>query len=321
MRNLVFLALLTAATGACRDAVSPGDAAGATLSEASDRAHLDLREERASLIAAGNALSAAIAQQGVVPALGAAFAEDALLLTPRVNTIVGRTAALAFLTSDPLRATALRWETIVADVANDGTQGYTWGQGFSTVDLGTGPLERPTYFLTYWRRADGGEWKIAAMVVSLLGGPPGASVPAEFGTPTTKHRRNFPNTETTQQRADVLAADGAFSALSLSRGSGPAFEAFAAPNAIAVSGPNFVFGPPAIGVEFSSGPDDVISWVPRFSDAAASGDLGFSVGDATFVFAGIGTFYSKYLTVWQKQNTGEWKFVADLGNNRPAPTP
>jgi ketosteroid isomerase-like protein len=61
--------------------------------------------------------------------------------------------------------------------------------------------------------------------------------------------------------------------------------------------------------------------VPRFSDAAASGDLGFTVGEATFDFGQFGTFYSKYLTVWQKQDTGEWRYVADLGNNRPAPTP
>jgi ketosteroid isomerase-like protein len=65
----------------------------------------------------------------------------------------------------------------------------------------------------------------------------------------------------------------------------------------------------------------VISWIPRFSDVAASGDLGFSVGEAVFDFADFGFFYSKYLTVWQKQNTGEWRFVADLGNSRPAPAP
>jgi hypothetical protein len=38
-----------------------------------------------------------------------------------------------------------------------------------------------------------------------------------------------------------------------------------------------------------------------------------------FDFAQFGTFYTKYLTVWQKQNTGEWLFVADFGNSRPAP--
>ena len=63
MRKLVLLALIAGATGACQDAVSPDAPGGPALSsEASDRAHLDLREERASLISAGNAVSAAIWQ-------------------------------------------------------------------------------------------------------------------------------------------------------------------------------------------------------------------------------------------------------------------
>ena len=61
--------------------------------------------------------------------------------------------------------------------------------------------------------------------------------------------------------------------------------------------------------------------MPVFSGAAASGDLGFSVGEATFDFGVDGIFYSKYMTVWQKQDTGVWRYVADLGNNRPAPAP
>ena len=56
------------------------------------------------------------------------------------------------------------------------------------------------------------------------------------------------------------------------------------------------------GEAFTGGPDDVVSWEPRFADAAASGDLGFTVGDAVFDLAGIPTFYTKYLTVWQKQD-------------------
>jgi hypothetical protein len=56
MRYLL-LAWLAIATAACRDATDPRDPA---LSAASTRAHIDLREERASLIAAGNAVSAAM---------------------------------------------------------------------------------------------------------------------------------------------------------------------------------------------------------------------------------------------------------------------
>ena len=206
-------------------------------------------------------------------------------------------------------------------MSNDGTQGYTWSEGSATYDFGTGALQRPSFFLTYWRRAAvGADWTLAGLVVSL-GGPSSVGFPAGFGTPDTKHRRDFPNTEVTEQRTELLGVDAAFSAASVANGSGPAFEAFAAPTAVGVGGGQYIFGPAALGEAFSSDPTDIISWVPRFSDAAASGDLGFTVGEATFDFGQFGTFYSKYMTVWQKQDTGEWKYVADLGNNRPAPAP
>jgi hypothetical protein len=313
MRNLVLLSLLAGASVACQDAASPQDGVAA-LSEASQQAHLDLREERASLTAAGNALSGAIQTQGVVAGLGDALAGDALFLTPQAPTVVGRTATTDFLSANPLAPTAIRWEIIAADVSNDATQGFTWGEGAFTAG---GAAERPAFVLIYWRRVAGGEFEVAAMVVNAAG--PAAPFPSGFGTPETKHRRHFPGTEVGEQRAALLGVDAAFSAASVSDGSGPAFERFAAPNGIAVGGGQFIFGPDALGEAFSSSPEDVISWTPRFSDAAASGDLGFTVGDATFDLAGIGTFYTKYLSVWQKQNTGEWKYVADFGNSRPAP--
>jgi ketosteroid isomerase-like protein len=322
MRHLVYIAVLVGTALACRDAAAPHDPGNpAFSSESSDRAALDLREERASLITAGNALSDAIAQQGVAAALGSALTSDALFLSPRVNVLDGSTAVTSFLTTNPLAPSALDWEVFVADVSNDGAEGFTWGQGSSTIDFGAGPDERASFFLIYWRRDGGGDWRVAALVFNA-GGPQATPLPAGFGTPDTKHRRNFPNTDVAGQRAAILSVDAAFSAASVSQGSGPAFEQFAAPNAIAVGGGALIFGPEAIGEAFTGGPNDVVSWVPRFAGAAASGDLGFSVGEATFVLPDDGiTFYSKYLTIWQKQDTGEWRFVSDLGSSRPAPGP
>lgn len=314
MRHHVLLASLAIATAACQESTGLGDSA---LPPASVRAHpLDLREERASLIAAGNAVSAAIASDGIVTGLGGALADDGLFLSPRTNTLVGRAAATEFLSTAPIAPSAMSWEVIAAEVSNDGSQGYTWAQGTTTIDFGTGAQTSPNFFLTYWRRGASDDWEIAAFVFNR-GGPEPLPLPDGFGTPDNKHRRNFPDVGVGALRDQLLAVDADFSAASVAGGLGPAFEAFAAPNAIAVAGP-LVYGPAAIGEAFASEPDDVISWVPRFADAAASGDLGFTVGDATFDLPAV-IFYSKYLTVWQKQNTGEWRYVADLGNSRPAP--
>jgi ketosteroid isomerase-like protein len=318
MRQLVLTVLLAGGVAACQDAAAPRDDRGASLATATApaAARLDLRRERTALIAAGNAVSQAIASHGVAAGLTAAFAPKVILLSPRVNIITGKPAAAAFLASDALRPQALDWHIIVADLSSDGSQGFTWGEGSSTYDLGTGPTARPSFVLIYWRRV-GDDWKIAAMNINA-GGPQTDPIPAGFGTPHTETGLTFPNSDPAVQRERLLSRDRAFSQASVVKGSGPAFERFAAPNAIGVSGA-FVFGPHALGEAFSSDPKDVISWIPRLSDVAGSGDLGFTVGEATFQLVQFGTFYSKYLTVWQKLEPGGWKYVADFGSSRPAP--
>jgi ketosteroid isomerase-like protein len=317
MRHLVLLALLTGGMAACNDATAPtddGQNLAASASAQSGRA--DLRPVRASLIEAGNQVSAAMKNKGVVAGLSARFAGDVLFLGPRTPTLHGKQAAIDWLSTNPIAPTEIQWEVLKADVSNDATQGYTWAGGTFTADLGTGPSELPGFFLLYWRRGPGGEWRIAAMVLNIAG-PQVGPLPDGFGTPTTKQRRSFG--ETSDHK--LLEIDAAFSAASVKRGTGFAFGRFAAENAMAVGGGQFIFGAAAIGEAFASEPTDVVSWIPRFSDVAGSGDLGFSVGDAKFDLGVVGTFYTKYLTVWQKQDNSRWRFVADFGNSRPAPAP
>jgi ketosteroid isomerase-like protein len=316
MRLPVLLCAAAALLAACDGPTDPASPPSLS-SEASLRAHLDLREERAALADAADALSQAIATQGVAAALTAVLADNAVFLSPRSDMVVGKAAVAGFLAGNPIAPSALSWTTIKADVSNDATQGYTWTQGSVTIDIGTGPLTLPGMALIYWTRDGAGDWRIAAMNVSS-GGPQALPLPDGFGTPDTRHRRNFPNTDASTEADRLLAVDRAFSDASLERTLGVAFEAFAAPDAIAVGGGQFVYGPAAIGEAFAATPDDHVSWVPRYAGAAESGDLGFTVGDASFILPGV-SFYTKYLTIWQKQNTGEWRYVADFGSSRPAP--
>jgi ketosteroid isomerase-like protein len=317
MRQLLLPVLLAGVAAACQDAAAPrDDHAAALAAQPTADARLNLRQQRASLIDAGNAVSQAIASRGVASGLGGALAPKAILLSPRVNIIRGKAAATAFLASDPLRPQALDWHIIVADVSSDGSQGFTWGEGSSTYDFGTGAAPRPSFVLIYWQRQNDA-WRIAAININA-GGPLTDPIPAGFGTPDTRTGISFPNSDPSEQRERLLSRDRAFSTASVIRGSGPAFERFAAPNAIGVNG-TFVFGPDALGEAFASESGDVISWIPRLSDVAGSGDLGFTVGEATFQLVQFGTFYSKYLTVWQKREPGGWKYVADFGSSRPAP--
>jgi ketosteroid isomerase-like protein len=311
MRRLVLLASLAIAVAACRETTGMDDAA---LPEASAHSGIDLREERAALIARGNQLSDAIARKGVPDGLGDALAGNALFLAPRANTFRKKDAAIEWLSTNPIAPTAIEWEVLAADVSNDATQGFTWTGGTIHIDLGTGPSDQPAFFLIYWRKGPGGHWRIAALVFNLAG-PQVGPLPPGFGTPTTEQRRHF----RTVPEDKLLEIDARFSAASVRRGTGPAFRHFAAGNAMAVGGGQFIFGPEAIGEAFASEPGDVVSWVPRFAGIAESGDLGFTIGDATFNLVQFGTFFTKYLTVWQRQDDGRWRFVADFGNSRPAP--
>jgi hypothetical protein len=312
MRYLVLTAALALAA-ACGDTTSPTTSSTA-VENAAANGRGDLRRARESLIAAGNGVSAAIGEDGVAAGLGDALAADVILLSPRVPAISGRSEVAAFLSTNPIAPSALSWEVIFADVSADAQQGYTWAHGSSTFDFGTGPAPLQSFFLIYWRRTESGDWSIAAFVLNR-GGPQPLPLPDGFDTPSEGGSRTFPHTN----ESDLLATDVAFSAMSVEDGSGPAFEHFAAPTAIA-AGTTLIFGPEAIGEAFTGGPNDVVSWGPRFVDVAGSGDLGFTVGDAAFELEGIPPFYTKYLTVWRRMNDRQWRFVADLGNSRPAPT-
>ena len=62
----------------------------------------------------------------------------------------------------------------------------------------------------------------------------------------------------------------------------------------------------------------VLTWKPLYADIAASGEIGYTYGIYTSTaIDSIGTKTEKngtYVSVWKKDNNGEWKFVLDSGN-------
>src|SRR4029077_21089991 len=118
--------------------------------------------------------------------------------------------------------------------------------------------------------------------------------------------------------SELLRADSAFAALSVTSGAKNAFLAFSAEDAISFGGgAQMTRGRQAIGAGFDGFPAGaVLEWWPVAAEIAPSGDLGCTVGGARI---GSLKHYSKYLTIWRRQPDGGWKFVADGGNVRPAP--
>jgi hypothetical protein len=116
---------------------------------------------------------------------------------------------------------------------------------------------------------------------------------------------------------ELLAADRAFAALAQPANVVGAFVAYAAPTAALVSGPNW--GPTGVGSGVD-GPGISLQWAPEHGAIAGSGDLGYTVGYATLSYTGEDGApvhgRTKYLTIWQRQADGSWRFVADGGTAR-----
>jgi ketosteroid isomerase-like protein len=262
--------------------------------------------DRAELLAADRALARAAETTGLRNGLLAALTDNAAYLHPGAPLLRGKRRIRAFLDSVPADPLAgLTWSPVYADISADGMLGYTYGWTWIGANRGK--------YLACWRKSWGGEWGVAAYAFTNP-----VAIP---DTARSHEPRDVEPTTRIRGRADhreLLRADSAFAAMSVAQGAKAAFLAYSAKEAIAFGGgPQINEGRDAIGAGFDAFPADaVLEWRPVAAEVALSGDLGCTVGEA--VIAGR-DFYSKYLTIWKRQQDGSWKFVADGGNARPAP--
>jgi hypothetical protein len=129
-------------------------------------------------------------------------------------------------------------------------------------------------------------------------------------------------------KEDILAADRAFSALSVAEGSNAAFLAYLADDGRIFGTGNEapVFGKAEAARRFAkSGNGDpktnVLSWVPDHAEASKDGTFGTS--DGHWLFEGAPDRQGKtlrltghYMTVWRNVG-GAWKVAADMGTTDP----
>lgn len=116
---------------------------------------------------------------------------------------------------------------------------------------------------------------------------------------------------------ELIDADLAFSDNSLKHGIQRAFIEFAHDSVVLLK-PNRM---PIVGkqslIDSYSGKSDsglVLTWKPEKATIAASGELGFTYGLWTLIAAND-TSQGTYLTVWKKNAAGQWKYIADTGND------
>jgi ketosteroid isomerase-like protein len=114
---------------------------------------------------------------------------------------------------------------------------------------------------------------------------------------------------------ELIETDRAFSALCKEKGMNHAFLSYAAEDAVMLRSKSF----PIVGkkkIESLFHGDDTgfeFSWEPLYANVAKSGELGYTYGTYKII-KGESIQAGTYVSIWKKNNSGEWKFVLDSGN-------
>jgi len=316
MRSLAILALAAAVSACSHPAPSPS----APTAPSPQRAPVALSAAqiaaRQSLLAADSSLSL-VASRSLHDAIATGASADVIMLVPSLARIGTRDSVLAVIDSlNAVTNRTLSWRPIRAETSADGTRGYTYGYGRRVARTDTLTSVVPIQYLSFWRREDNA-WKLVAWLISAGGADAPASAPEACAHPGPPE---YVATNDSTAVATVRTADLDFSARSQRIGAGEAFREFVAPDGaqIGTGMSEITCGREAVAKGLAPLAPGALIWEPRVVDAAPSGDLAFTSGDAT-IHIGKDTSYSNYLTVWKRRADGSWRFVADGGNSAPAP--
>lgn len=263
---------------------------------------------RDELLAADAAASDSSRINGLARAIGRVGASDMVLLYPGAPVVVGRDIAVRVLNAQPLLPRLVSWVPLHAEVSSDGSMGISYGVTSVIADRALAENARFGKYLTAWRRDPDG-WRIVAHAqLGLV--PPGAYTPA----PNVA----LPAPRIPGSAADFVRADTEFAAHAARAGAPDAFAKY-----IAVDGVLF----PATGELIrgrtearrliGEGPQSSWLWRPVAAGAAASRDIGWTVGEAVITPPQGSPYFTKYLSLWRRESDGTIRFVADGGNARP----
>ena len=315
VRRRTALLLAIIGSSACHNG-PPTSAAGARLLLPASEAEAAHDE----LVRADIGRADSVAKRGWAIGLGSAFADDILYLRGGLPILKGRFAAIAVVAAESLDAkTVVRWQPVRAEISRDRKSGYTYGYAIYGSGTASGPALRVDRYIAYWRR-EADAWRIAGYAETYGSAPASVELPADALAGVVADVAM----SRTRAAIDVIrAADEDFSRDAARNGPGDAFAHYAAEGAQVFSTPGeFITGPVAIMQSFGPRSEhSSLIWHPVDGDIAGSEDIGFTVGNAVLTGeredgAPLIT-YSKYLTVWQRQPDGKWKYIVDGGSARP----
>jgi len=118
----------------------------------------------------------------------------------------------------------------------------------------------------------------------------------------------------------LIDTDRAFNDMAQAEGTGKAFIAYSAEDAVLIRpGSMPLLGRSAFIEAFSKASGSTLSWEPLKAEIAASQDLGYTFGRYTLSEGGEIKGYGVYVSIWKRQPDGAWKFILDGGGTTPTP--
>ena len=237
---------------------------------------------------------------------------DAPLLVPQ-HPILQATAAREVFDARYGKATGHAWKPQHAVTGSDGLFGCTVGVSRHRRADGA---ERIGSYVTCWQRARiGAPWRIVAHQRNEDQADTSARASIPRTLPASQIRAHD---ETGAEGA--LATDEAFARrAALAEGPGPAFAAFAAPDAVLLVPPGYPAGPGGIGTFFGGYlATRVLLWSPDRAYGGGSGGLAFTVGYSLARDRGASAgrqVGGKYISVWRRAPSGRWEYIIDQGTS------
>ena len=116
---------------------------------------------------------------------------------------------------------------------------------------------------------------------------------------------------------EIIEADKAFSEYSVKNGLNAAFKKFSHPEAVLLRDSSMpVEGSDKLAKLFSGNDSNtVLSWEPIHATISESGELGYTYGKYDRYSKDRNKHdYGTYVTIWKKDNEGNWKWILDSGN-------
>ena len=255
------------------------------------------------LVQAEQAFASAARASGWRAAFLEFFADDAVTFAPEPVLVRPRLASAPNRRPD---VEELVWEPRAGDASASGDLGWLTGPS-AFVDHSTGAPPQYGNYLSIWKRASDGRWRVYIDVGTKTPGP----VPFATGfTQVTVDRRYSGAADAAGAKHSLLAADESLNEAIGRIGAPAAYSSVAGVRArLHRNGTNTQ---PAVGVR------DIARWLsdhtPTFAavtkggEPSGAGDLGYTFGQYTSATAPL---RGAYVRIWTRQSDGLWRLQVD----------